>query len=83
MRKMIFSALAAVSVIAMWTPSTPAQARDYRYCLQGRQQGYPGDCSFDTFAQCKASASGRNADCGINPRFAFARQGRQRPYSRY
>lgn len=83
MRKIIFSALAALSVLAMWTPSSPAQARDYKYCLQGKQQGYPGDCSFDTFAQCKASASGRDAACGINPRFAFAQQARPRPYNRY
>lgn len=83
MRRIIFSALAAVSIMTIWAPSSPALARDYKYCLQGRQQGYPGDCSFNSFAQCKATASGTESDCGINPRYAFARQGRPRPYHRY
>ena len=41
--------------------SSPAAAYDYPYCLQGRGVGIPGDCSYATYAQCMASASGRNA----------------------
>jgi hypothetical protein len=33
--------------------------------------GYPGDCSYSTYAQCQASASGRYAYCGMNPRTAY------------
>jgi len=54
--------------------ASPAAARDYPYCLQGRQTGIPGDCNYASYAQCMASASGRDAYCGINPRFAYARQ---------
>ncbi|HLG80927.1 MAG TPA: DUF3551 domain-containing protein [Bradyrhizobium sp.] len=54
---------------------SPAAAQG-RYCLQGRGWGYPGNCQFATYQQCMASASGTNASCGINPRYAFARQRR-------
>lgn len=53
----------------------PADAQEYRWCLQGKQTD-PGDCNYQTRAQCMASASGRDAGCGINPRAAFARQRR-------
>ena len=46
------------------------------YCLQGRNWGYPGNCQFSSYAQCMATASGTDAGCGINPSYAFARQGR-------
>jgi hypothetical protein len=58
--------------------STPAEARDYRFCLQSPEVGIPGDCSYSTYAQCMASASGRYAYCNINPRVAFS----ERPYHR-
>jgi hypothetical protein len=70
-------ALIVVSTIALSGGTTPAVARDYPYCLQGRQWGYPGNCSFSSFAQCKAAASGTEADCGLNPVVAY---GRRRPY---
>ena len=53
------------------TGSAPAAAYDYPYCLQGRGVGIPGDCSYQTYAQCMASASGRALYCNINPRVAF------------
>lgn len=64
--------------------SAPAAAYDYRYCLQGRGIGIPGDCSYQTYAQCQASASGRGLYCNVNPRAAFARkQQRTRVYRDY
>jgi hypothetical protein len=41
-----------------------------RYCLQGHHWGYPGNCQFSTYEQCRLSASGTNAYCGVNPRHA-------------
>ena len=72
MRVAILTSLAAGLTIA--ASLTPAAAYDYPYCLQGRQTGYPGECSYQSYAQCQASASGRNASCGVNPRFAFRQQ---------
>ena len=57
--------------------STPAAAVEYAYCLQGRMQGIPGDCNYRTYAECSATASGRDAFCNVNPRFAFAAQNRR------
>ena len=62
--------------------SGPAAAYDYPWCAQGRGVGVPGDCSYQTYAQCMASASGRALYCNVNPRAAFARQGRGRDYDR-
>jgi Protein of unknown function (DUF3551) len=57
--------------------AVPAAARDYRYCLQSRTTGIPGDCSFRTRAACMAAASGRMATCAVNPRVAFGRDHRR------
>lgn len=66
--------LAATTIVGMWVSVQPAAAG--RYCLQGRQWGYPGNCNFATYGQCMASASGTDSSCGINPRHAYARHRR-------
>jgi len=77
MRKLLIL-MALTAGTGMFAGAAPADAQEYRWCLQGRQTGYPGDCNYQTRAQCMASASGRNAGCGINPRAAFAQQRRLR-----
>ena len=64
------SALLLLSTLGSLSPAVAAA----RFCLQGHQWGYPGNCQFATRQQCMASASGTNASCGLNPRYAFARQ---------
>jgi len=76
MRAVALAVLAAGMMAA--ATSTPAQAREYRFCLQSPGYGIPGDCSYDTYAQCRASASGRYADCNLNPRYAFSNPERPR-----
>ena len=56
---------------------TPAAAYDYPYCVQGRGVGIPGDCSYQTYQQCMASASGRGVYCNVNPRAALNQQPRR------
>jgi hypothetical protein len=81
MRKTMFAMMTlAAAGVANVVGSAPAAAYDYPYCLQGRGIGVPGDCSYQTYAQCQASASGRGLYCNINPRVAFARQ---QPRTRY
>ncbi|WP_461349232.1 DUF3551 domain-containing protein [Bradyrhizobium sp. USDA 4451] len=75
MRIYLFIAVMALAISGP-TNVTVANARDYPWCVQGRGVGYPGDCMYQTRAQCLASASGRNVTCGVNPRAAF---GQQRP----
>jgi len=72
MRKMVLTAVALVGAgFASVAGTVPAAAFDYPWCVQGRGVGYPGECSYQTFAQCQASASGRRATCGVNPRAAY------------
>jgi hypothetical protein len=72
-----FDALAgtiALSLLAatMFT-AAPAQAQtydpNYPVCLQVYQSmvDYYFECGFTSMAQCQASASGRSAQCVVNP----------------
>jgi hypothetical protein len=70
MRSVLVATLTAASAVAV-IASSPAQAGDYPYCLQGQEWGYPGNCQFLSQNECKAAASGTSADCGLNPRVAF------------
>jgi hypothetical protein len=80
MRKLILAAMALTAAgAATLATSAPAAAHDYPWCVTGKDVGYPGDCSYTTYNQCMASASGRYAYCNINPRVAF---GQQVPYGR-
>ena len=72
-------ALAAAGAATM-AGSGPAAAIEYPFCLQGGGWGYPGECSYRSYAECQASVSGRYGYCNVNPRAAFAREGRGRPY---
>ena len=85
MRKIVLTMLAlGAAGVATVATSAPAAAQDYPWCVQGREYGIPGECAYQTYAQCEASASGRDACCGRNPRSAFG-QGpvRGRPYRNY
>jgi hypothetical protein len=87
MRKIVLAIMALTTAgVAGAVTSTPAAAG--AWCVQGRDEGYPGDCSYASYGQCMASASGRNAYCGVNPRAAFRGQGGPRgrsadPYGYY
>jgi hypothetical protein len=84
MRNAILAMLASMSAgAATIAGPTAAAAFDYPWCVQGRGVGVPGDCSYTSYAQCMASASGRGLYCNINPRVAFARQPRGRVYREY
>ncbi|MET4212728.1 DUF3551 domain-containing protein [Bradyrhizobium sp. LA2.1] len=75
-RHLAIAVLAAVSTLTVAASSTAVSATEVQdnYCLQGRQSGYPGNCEFSTFEQCRATASGTNESCGINPMRAYAPQ---------
>jgi uncharacterized protein DUF3551 len=80
MRKLVLAmmALTAAGVVTL-ASSAPAAAYDYPWRLQGRGVGIPGDCSYETYGQCMASASGRALYYNINPRVAFGRLPPRRP----
>jgi len=86
-KALTLSALALAA--SMMLSSTPVHAYGSRhaFCIQGDE--YPGlsTCTFDTYAQCLASASGRNLYCIANPYFggetddpyAYQNRGRRLP----
>ena len=84
MRNAMLALLAlSAATVATAVGSSPAAAYDYPYCLQGRGIGIPGDCSYASYNQCLAAASGRGLYCNINPRAAFGQQQRMRIYRDY
>lgn len=68
----------AMLAIATALAAAPARAQtydpDYPLCLQvyDLEGGYI-ECGYSSLAQCAMSASGRAAECVVNPYFARAR----------
>jgi hypothetical protein len=68
MRKVFLAALAVGAVAVIGMAPDAARARDYPFCIKGGGYESPvGDCSFDTYEQCQATASGRDNYCDANP----------------
>jgi hypothetical protein len=84
----IFSLAIATFTFAL-NASTPARAFGTRhaFCLTGDEWPGLSNCTFDTYAQCQASSSGRALTCIANPYFGgqsddpYAYQNRPRSYS--
>jgi hypothetical protein len=81
--------LAGITFIALgFTGTMPAHAVGDRYpfCLQGDDAPGLSQCTFDTYAQCMATASGRRLTCIANPYFVgetddpYAYQNRNRQF---
>jgi hypothetical protein len=67
MGRTILMALVAASV-GGFVPG--AAAGGLPYCIKGCDfGGGAGDCSFSSYQQCLATASGRDATCAANPYF--------------
>ncbi len=73
MRFAALAILTAATVVAATSASAQTYNPDYPVCLQtyGRDGGYI-ECGYTTLAQCALSASGRAAQCIMNPYFASA-----------
>jgi Protein of unknown function (DUF3551) len=68
MAKCFLAVLAAGAVAAIGMVPDAARARDYPFCIKGGgYDGSLGDCSFATYEQCLATASGRDNYCDANP----------------
>lgn len=83
MRILVLAALAAVAV--MTAPSARAQAWDpaYPVCLRVYGPINYNECRYTSLGQCAATASGRSAQCVVNPYFASAEAPVGRPYRRH
>jgi hypothetical protein len=66
----LLSALMAIGAIAA-VGAAPAAAEGSPYCIKGCDfAGGAGDCSFSSYRQCLATASGRDASCAANPYYS-------------
>ena len=63
----ILVALFAI-MLACVLNTVPAAAQNSAFCLRGCDFGY-SNCSFTSYQQCQASASGLTAWCEANPFF--------------
>jgi len=84
--RVLASAILTISAVSV-TSSARAQTYDpaFPVCLHVWTRGANYyDCSYTTLPQCNASASGRAAQCVINPYYVGATrpQGRDRRYRR-
>ncbi len=68
--RIILLALAAAGA-AFTLPSSPAQAREYPFCIQSRDTAGHGDCSYATYNDCQMAVSGRRGGCYVNPFIAY------------
>jgi hypothetical protein len=68
MRKAFWAMMVCYAASA--SGAMPAVAQNLPYCIKGCDFGGGlGDCSFTSYQQCLATASGRDAYCAVNPYF--------------
>jgi hypothetical protein len=69
MRRAILAALTASGLVALFAVPAEAVGTRYPFCIQGDE--YPGlsNCTFTSYEQCQATASGRFLSCIANPYF--------------
>ncbi|GAB1715901.1 MAG: hypothetical protein NTAFB05_09430 [Nitrobacter sp.] len=76
-RSLLAATCAGVVASFLVLAPSAAEARDYPYCIKGDYYvSALGDCSFETYEQCHAAASGRLAYCDVNPFYRFQEDGR-------
>jgi hypothetical protein len=65
-------AMLAIGTVSMVAPAAAQPYDHHPVCLRVFGDPTYTECSYVTLAQCKASASGRGAECFNNPYFASA-----------
>ena len=69
MRKTIWALMTVGALSA--ADAAPAAAGGFPFCIKGCDFGAgAGDCSFSSYQQCLATASGRDASCAVNPYYS-------------
>jgi hypothetical protein len=77
MRNLVLALLAASGLAVAAVGPAQAVGTRYPFCIQG--DIYPGlsYCTFTSYGQCQASASGRNLTCIANPFYIAANDPRR------
>jgi Protein of unknown function (DUF3551) len=85
--KIVVGVLVASALALAGTTSALAYGTRHAFCLQGGEfyQGL-NNCTFDSYEQCQATASGQNMQCLANPYYdgpsddPYAYRNRGRPF---
>ena len=83
MRNLTLAILAIATVSVAGPAAAQTYAPGYPVCLHVYGPITYYECRFASLAQCNLSASGRSAQCSVNPYFANAQVPTQRVYRRY
>jgi hypothetical protein len=95
MRRVILALLTAGGFAALGATPAEAVGTRYPFCIQGDEQPGLSNCTFTSYEQCQATASGRRLWCIANPYYVgdsdappYAGRGRRLPpaypgYPRY
>jgi hypothetical protein len=67
MRNLVLALLAAGGLAMAGAAPAAAVGTRYPFCLQGDDQPGLSGCTFTSYAQCQATASGRYLTCIANP----------------
>jgi hypothetical protein len=79
MRILALAVLAVGSIAAAVPARAQAWDPNYPVCLRVYGPASYNECRYSSLAQCAATASGRSAQCVVNPFFASA----EAPYRRH
>ena len=74
MRSILLTSL-TICGFEMWGPASAQIATQYPFCIQGVDNPGWSGCSFDSFQECQATASGTEAECLSNPWYKSANNG--------
>lgn len=67
MHNLILALAAAGGLAMLGTTPAAAYGTSSPFCLQGNESPGLSDCSYDSYEQCAATASGRTLQCIANP----------------
>jgi len=67
MRHLVLALLAANGLAMAGSAPAAAVGTHYPFCLQGDEFPALSNCSFTSYRQCEATASGRRLGCMANP----------------
>jgi hypothetical protein len=70
MRNVILALSVAAAIAALGSWPAAAVGTRYPFCLQGDEQPGLSNCTFTSYEQCQATASGRFLWCIANPYYA-------------
>jgi uncharacterized protein DUF3551 len=80
MRHLVLALLAASGLAFIGTAPAQAVGTRYPFCIQGNDYPALSNCSFTSYEQCMATASGRYLYCIENPYYNAGGDPDPRPY---